>query len=156
HAPDLGSRLSADAGLSGGCIQSRKVQRCDDTETDTRVDAGACRVLGVRCLVVVPLLKESETAGSWEVFSPHANVCSDGDDKTLSALSEQIVETMIRADEEEKEPETAVIQAKLEVNETIAPPRRDPWITVLWILIVGVALLLGWMVGHRGLSGIVG
>src|SRR5580765_6714930 len=30
HAPDLGSHLSADSGLSGACIQSREVQRCDD------------------------------------------------------------------------------------------------------------------------------
>src|SRR5262249_30226467 len=86
-APELGSHLSADTGLSGACIQSREIQRCNDTEVDTRVDAAACRRLGVRSVVVVPLSYGDEVAGVLEVFSPHARIFADGDIKTLLSLS---------------------------------------------------------------------
>src|SRR5579864_2639255 len=43
NAPDLGVRLEVHSGLSGACVQTRKWQRCDDTETDSRVDADICR-----------------------------------------------------------------------------------------------------------------
>jgi len=46
NAPDLGVKLDVHSGFSGACVQSKKWQRCDDTETDSRVDAEICRGLG--------------------------------------------------------------------------------------------------------------
>ena len=155
HAPGLGSQLSADTGLSGACIQSYEVQRCDDTEVDTRVDAAACRRLGVRSVVVVPLLQRSEVAGVLEAFSPHAHVFTDGDVKTLITFSQRIVDTMIRPVETEPEEETTSSAESFEANEMASPSPKDPWMTVLTILIVALALLLGWMLGHRGLGKVV-
>src|ERR1700722_7964244 len=43
NAPDLGSRLDQYSGLSGACVQSKTFQRCDDSESDARVDAALCR-----------------------------------------------------------------------------------------------------------------
>jgi TonB family protein len=40
----------------------------------------------------------------------------------------------------------------LDVNEVTPLPGRDPWITVLGVLILAVALLLGWVLGHRGIG----
>jgi len=155
HAPGLGSQLSADTGLSGACIQSYEVQRCDDTEVDTRVDAAACRRLGVRSVVVVPLLQRSAVAGVLEAFSPHAHVFTDGDVKTLITFSQRIVDTMIRPVETEQEEGTTSSAESFEANEMASPSRKDPWMTVLTILIVALALLLGWMLGHRGLGEVV-
>ena len=149
-APELGSRLSADTGLSGACIQSREVQRCDDTEVDTRVDAVACRRLGVRSVVVVPLLQGNGVAGILEVFSPHAYVFTDGDVKTLAALSRRAMETMSPPVTEEKDEERTAPDDSFVVNPTAVQPHRDPWTAVLAILILALALLLGWMLGHRG------
>ena len=148
--------MSADTGLSGACIQSREIQRCDDTEVDTRVDAAACRQLGVRSVVVVPLLYDDGVAGILEVFSPHAHVFTDGDVKTLTTLSQRAMETMSpRGNEEkvkeEKEEESTVPAESFVVNSAAVQPHRDPWTTVLAVLIVALALLLGWMLGHRGL-----
>src|SRR5271167_4811638 len=42
NAPDLGVRLEVNSGLSGACVKSKQWQRCDDTETDSRVDADIC------------------------------------------------------------------------------------------------------------------
>lgn len=147
HAPDLGSRLSADSGLSGACIRSGEVQRCDDTESDARVDAVACRRLGVRSVVVVPLLQGSIVVGILETFSPQAHVFTDRDIETLLALSRRIMGTIISPVEKE-EPVSTI--TSLDEKELAPVSHRDPWIPVLSVLIVIVALLLGWMLGHRG------
>jgi TonB family protein len=149
HAPDLGSRLSADSGLSGACVQAREVQRCYDTETDARVDAAACRLLGVRSVVVVPLLQEGVVVGVLETFSPHAHVFTDRDIETLLTLSRRILDTMNSPVEKEE----AVSSAPLfDGNDAIAAPHKDPWTTVLAVLILILAILLGWMLGHKGLG----
>ena len=55
NAPDLGVRLETTSGLSGACLQTGTIQQCGDTETDPRVNAEACRRLGVRSILVLPL-----------------------------------------------------------------------------------------------------
>jgi TonB family protein len=147
HAPDLGSYLAAESGLSGACIQSREVQLCDDTETDPRVDAIACRRLGVRSLVVVPILKGGEVVGVLEVFSPRPFAFTDREAQTLLALSRRTIDTM----EDPGEKEETVTSAILLDTETVPNPHKDPWIPVLTVLIVVLSVVLGWMIGHRGL-----
>ena len=44
-APQLGARLDTASGLSGACVKTRTVQRCDDTENDPGADIEACRIL---------------------------------------------------------------------------------------------------------------
>ena len=97
NAPDLGVRLEAHSGLSGACVQSRKWQRCDDTETDPRVDAAVCRSLGVRSILVFPVVREDRLLGVFEIFSPRPNAFSDREIQTLEALSRSIVNNVDRA-----------------------------------------------------------
>jgi TonB family protein len=97
NAPDLGVRLDVHSGLSGECVQSKKWQRCDDTETDSRVDAEVCRGLGVRSILVFPVVKEDELLGVCEIFSPRPNAFSDREIQTLEALSRSIVNNVDRA-----------------------------------------------------------
>ena len=54
-APPLGARLDDTSGMSGECLRAGQTLRCDDTETDTRVDRAACRELGIRSVVAVPM-----------------------------------------------------------------------------------------------------
>lgn len=70
NAPDLGIPLDTSSGLSGACVRSREAQYCADTETDSRVNAEVCRRLAVRSVMVVPLLREQELVGVFEIFSP--------------------------------------------------------------------------------------
>jgi TonB family protein len=72
-APDLGIRINASSGLSALCILRREQQVCSDTENDDRVDVEACRRLGVRSIVVVPITSGQKLVGILEVFSSHAN-----------------------------------------------------------------------------------
>ncbi len=89
-APDLGVRLD-NAGFSAECLRVGMLQRCDDTETDPRVDATACRLLGVRSILVVPLWYWGEFIGIFEIFSPRPNAFGERDEQTLQALAYRIV-----------------------------------------------------------------
>jgi TonB family protein len=89
-APDLGVRLD-NAGFSAECLRVGMLQRCDDTETDPRVDAAACRELGVRSILVVPLWYWGEFMGIFEIFSTRPNAFGERDEQTLQALAYRIV-----------------------------------------------------------------
>jgi TonB family protein len=89
-APDLGVRLD-NAGFSAECLRVGMLQRCDDTETDPRVDGVACRELGVRSILVVPLWYWGEFMGIFEIFSPRPNAFGERDEQTLQALAYRIV-----------------------------------------------------------------
>lgn len=73
-APSVGASLDPSSGLSGECVRTREVVRCDDTETDSRVDRVVCRALHLRTVVIVPLKTQAGLLGVLEVFSsrPHA------------------------------------------------------------------------------------
>jgi protein TonB len=73
-APQLGGRLNVDSGISGECFRTGKALRCDDTQTDDRVDPEVCRILGIRSIAVVPVRGREGTAGFLEALSsrPHA------------------------------------------------------------------------------------
>lgn len=51
--PDLGQRIQRDSAFSGACFRTAQIIRCDDTETDDRVNLYACRQLGARSMVAV-------------------------------------------------------------------------------------------------------
>src|SRR5205807_1414379 len=54
-APDLGTKLDVDSGISGGCLRTGRSLRCDDTSKDLRVDAEVCARLGLRSLAAAPI-----------------------------------------------------------------------------------------------------
>src|SRR6266850_1852175 len=83
NAPGLGVRLSTRTGLSGACVQSRQVQRCDDTEIDPRVDAASYRGLEVRSILMLPVLDGEEVAGVFQILSPRPNAFGQRDVQTL-------------------------------------------------------------------------
>ena len=90
-APDLGVRLETTSGLSGACLQTGSIQLCGDTETDPRVDAEACRRLGVRSILVLPLGEEPEPFGILEVFSSLLDAFGDQDVSSLRNLARRVV-----------------------------------------------------------------
>lgn len=93
-APDLGVKINVQSGLTGACIRERKMQWCTDTEHDTRVDAEACRALGVRSIIVIPLYLADRISGVLEVFSSQADVFRDRDVRTLEEIGRWICDTV--------------------------------------------------------------
>jgi TonB family protein len=83
--------LDTNSGLSGACLRSSQIQSCDDALNDARVDAELSRRLGIRSVVVYPLLAGRELLGILEIFSAHPKAFSSGDLQTLEALAARIL-----------------------------------------------------------------
>jgi TonB family protein len=134
NAPDLGVRLDVDSGLSGACVKSKQWQRCDDSETDSRVDAEICRDLGVRSILVFPVVREEKLLGVFEIFSPRPNAFSDREIQTLQALSRSIVNNVDRAADVVASPVpvlpssglVATAEAEIIDPSTVDPAQVDP------------------------------
>jgi hypothetical protein len=86
--PPLGTHVDIHSGFSGECMRTGKALRCDDTEIDPRVDAGVCRRLGIRSIVVAPIRYEREVVGLVEVFSPKCFAFDEGDVAVLERLAQ--------------------------------------------------------------------
>ena len=54
--PFAGTRVPSSMSLVGRAVQSGQVQYCRDSETDPWVDQSLCRRIGMRSLVIVPLV----------------------------------------------------------------------------------------------------
>jgi N-acetylmuramoyl-L-alanine amidase/putative methionine-R-sulfoxide reductase with GAF domain len=100
-APDPGVRLDPTAGFSGACLSSGQVVRCDDSEIDLRVDPLACRNLGARSMVAVPLLAKDTVIGLIEAFSAEAYGFDDRDVRSLALLAELIL-AALKPEEEDR------------------------------------------------------
>lgn len=177
-APDLGVRLETKSGLSGACLLTGIIQHCKDTETDPRVDPEACRRLGVRSILVLPLCEGSDPFGLMEVFSSRPHAFGDQDENSLQVLAARVIETKRGIEEAAttslKSNNRADDQLGAQTNETDnsshpepiwelgaeapldAPVehefrgRTDVWTSILGVIVILAALLLGLLVGWRG------
>ncbi|MGI9101341.1 MAG: GAF domain-containing protein [Terriglobales bacterium] len=68
-APPVGATLDKTSGVSGLCLRSGTKIRCDDADTDERVDLEAAKRLGIRSIIAVPLQIQGATLGLIEVFA---------------------------------------------------------------------------------------
>jgi diguanylate cyclase (GGDEF)-like protein len=96
-SPFLGVRLKMDSSLSGLCVREGRVLRSDDTATDSRVDAEACRRVNARSMLCVPLVHRDETVGVLKVYSSSPSNFGDADVETLELLSELVAAHMSHA-----------------------------------------------------------
>ena len=110
-APDIGARLNPTSGFSGECYRTGEVIRCDDAETDPRVDVLACRRLNTRSMVAIPLYGRKRIVGLLEAFSTDAYGFNDSDVRSLTLLAELILGAM-RPEEEAEMEATAPVARK--------------------------------------------
>jgi hypothetical protein len=94
NAPELGALLSMDYGLSGECVRTRQLLRCDDAEHDPRVNHEVCRELGIASVVVMPILSGQQILGVFELLSGKPRAFEERDLSALKRLSE-MVETAV-------------------------------------------------------------
>src|SRR5712671_1681554 len=119
--PAVGARLQVRSGLSGESISRKQLLRCDNAETDPRVNLETCRNLGIASIVVLPLLTRSgEVRGLFELFSDHAYAFEERD---LIALERMADLTMTALDLADRRPH--VVPAPAPVPEP-APPVAAP------------------------------
>lgn len=96
-APDVGTALRVEGTFTGVCIQSGKELRCDDAETDTRVDTSAIRALGIRSMVVTPIRDEGRVVGVLAVFAPTPHAFTITHVAVLKTMADQIT-TLLQKD----------------------------------------------------------
>lgn len=158
-APDLGVRLTTRSGLSGACLQTGEVQRCDDATADPRVDAEACRRLRISSILTIPLQDGDTLLGIFAIFSDRTRAFGEREVQTLEAFSGRIVRSVRGVSENkaqatpEPNPNVAEPSAAVSSLETAEPAlapvrRRNYWTDLLSVAIVALTLLLGWMLGR--------
>src|SRR3954447_14420648 len=167
NAPDLGVRVDGTSGLAGACVNTGELQQCRDTETDARVNAEACRRLGVRSMMIAPLVDAERIIGIIQGFSSRPNAFGKPEISALQVLAGRIAESNREAEAgiplaepiSEVSPQTVPAEIEAEPLQTGDPgqlsvaeaqPRRfDLWGTILVVLVIAAAVLLGLVIGWR-------
>lgn len=112
-APELGLRLRREGSLSGLCVAEGVSLRCDDSETDPRVNREACRRVGLRSMIAVPLTHRDNTVGVLKVVSKAPSSFGDSEVQVLGLMSEMVAAAMYNA-------------AKYETSELFYRATHDP------------------------------
>ena len=86
-APDLGVTLNVSSGITGACVRTAQVLTCSDTQTDERVDAEVCRILGVRSILVVPIFVSSAVVGILEALSANPETFTPNHSQRLQRIA---------------------------------------------------------------------
>lgn len=89
-APELGAEVQVKTGLTGESVRTRQVLRCDDAETDSRVNRESCRALGIKSVMVVPLVCEQEVVGVFELLADRAHAFEERDVTALERLADMV------------------------------------------------------------------
>ncbi len=93
----LGLRLKRAQSLSGQCVSEGKLLRCDDSEADPRVDREACRQIGLRSMIVMPLKHRDVTVGVLKALSTSQQKFRKSDEAVLGLLSDVVGSAMFFA-----------------------------------------------------------
>jgi len=93
----LGLRLRRSGSLSGLCVTRGQLLHCTDSEADPRVDRDACRRVGLRSMLVMPLSHADTTVGVLKVMSPDVDGFSAADAGTLQLTADLIAAAMFHA-----------------------------------------------------------
>jgi len=119
--PDIGARIDRDSAFSGACFRTAQTVNCDDTETDPRVNVEACRKLGARSMVAVPLCGRRRVIGVLEAFSAWPFGFNDTDIRNLTLLAELVLGALKPEDEDRFAESARAAAPKLE---PAAPPAK--------------------------------
>ena len=122
--PGVGARLDRDSAFSGACFRTAQIVRCDDTEIDPRVNLHACRLLGARSMVAVPLCGRRRVIGLVEAFSAQIFGFNDSDVRSLELLAELILGALKPEDEDRFAESAQVAATRLETPGQTASARE--------------------------------
>jgi N-acetylmuramoyl-L-alanine amidase/putative methionine-R-sulfoxide reductase with GAF domain len=122
--PDPGTRIDRDSAFSGACFRTAQVINCDDTETDSRVNLEACRKMGVRSMVAVPLCGRRRVIGVLEAFSSWPFAFNEIDVRNLTLLAELVLGALKPEDEDRFTQSAEAAATKLEIRKP-EPPKVE-------------------------------
>src|SRR6202165_5488451 len=120
-----GTPLTPRDGPPGACLQTRQPQLSVDTEFDPRVDPAISRRLGIRSILVVPVLdiNNAQFTGVLEVFSTSPAAFSNSDQKLLEGFAEECARIRPTAIERgERKPAAAFVRPE-PIPPKVVPPK---------------------------------
>jgi N-acetylmuramoyl-L-alanine amidase/putative methionine-R-sulfoxide reductase with GAF domain len=128
--PDVGARIDRDSAFSGACFRTAQVVHSDDTETDDRVNREACRELGARSMVAVPLCGRRRVIGLLEAFSSLPFGFNESDIRNLTLMAELVIAALKPEDEDRFAASAQVAATRLEPTQpaiaSAAAPVPEP------------------------------
>ncbi|HET7711698.1 MAG TPA: GAF domain-containing protein [Thermoanaerobaculia bacterium] len=86
-APHVGRRLKREGSLSGQAVRESAVLTCEDTDLDPRVDGPACRAIGIRSMIIAPLIHHDKTIGALKTFAAYPKAFGDLDSYAVQLLA---------------------------------------------------------------------
>ncbi len=116
-APHVGLRLSISGSFSGLSVCSGQILRCDDSETDPRVDRQACRIVGAVSMLCVPLRGSTKSVGVLKIASKQPYAFDDDDVAVLEALVPFLSTTVAAASELASIMSRLTMQPKSDIND---------------------------------------
>jgi putative methionine-R-sulfoxide reductase with GAF domain len=142
-APAVGTQLQIHSGLTGESVRAHQVLRCDDAETDPRVNRESCRAMGIRSVMVMPLVREQDVIGVFELLASRPQAFEERDVTALERLAEMILTALEHADAAKRAlreiaealglPETELAEVQIPVTATVsqvssevAPESHEP------------------------------
>ncbi len=93
----IGLRRAGEGTLAGLCVETEEAQVSADVEADPRLDAEAYAALGVRSLVVVPLMHEDAVLGVLEAGSDRPATFDEDDLETVRLVAGLVASHLGRA-----------------------------------------------------------
>ena len=93
-----GMRIPAETAISGSALRTGEIFTSRDTWDDARVDREACRRVGARSLLVVPLRNGTRSTGVLEVHASTTDAFRDEHANVLSLLANMIGTALDRAE----------------------------------------------------------
>ena len=129
-APYVGLRTPMAQSLSGECVRTGQLLKCDDAEYDSRVNLTECRRVGARAMIVVPLQYAGQVVGVLQVLSPEAHGFSGSrgpvDIQTLELMAGLIGAAMSHAAEfEARQAALVELQAAKETAEAATRAKSE-------------------------------
>ncbi len=93
-ASEIGAVINTGSGFTGVCTASKTVQFCTNTMLDPRLDADSCRKIGIRAVIVVPLLHRHQLVGLVAVFSRRPYAFGGRDLQALQDLAQKFTASL--------------------------------------------------------------
>ena len=97
-----GVRLTGESEFLQDSMESGRILRCDDCETDARFELDFARQIGARSTVLVPLRGRREQVGVLQAFSTTARAFTDHDVRCLDLFAELVLSALKPEDQDRR------------------------------------------------------
>ncbi|MGD0792926.1 MAG: N-acetylmuramoyl-L-alanine amidase [Terriglobales bacterium] len=101
-AVERGVHLIGESVFLQDCLESGRILRCDDGETDARVELDFAHQMGARSTVLVPLRGRREQLGVLQAFSTTARAFTDHDVRCFDLFAELVLSALKPEDQDRR------------------------------------------------------